>query len=98
MSRPQPYLVRCEAPDEAIASLAAEIDAHQVTDHLVLVLTTLTRSQLYHRTKATQPTGSTLLVAPLAGPPKSMGVAVGTSAWVRSHVAPLRSMQANGGA
>ena len=47
--------------------------------------------KLYHRTKATQPTGSPLLVAPLAGPPKSMGVAVGTNAWVRTHVAPAEA-------
>lgn len=88
-SDPSIYLLACTDPGAVGAELGDDADVVELRPGLALVETTLGRSRLYHRAKRVQPDGASLLVAPLDRPPKFMGMAEGSTAWIR-HRMPAR--------
>ncbi len=62
-------------------------EAHELRPGLWLVATSSTRSELYHDLTWSLPTGSAVLVAPLADWPKFRGMAPGSLSWTRGRAA-----------
>ena len=78
---PCPYLVYLPAGAEQVVFPAGRVTP--LDNHLHLVVSTLDRSQLYHRIKRQLPAGSALLVAPISEAPKFKGMAAGALAACR---------------
>jgi hypothetical protein len=75
-------------PDRSIEpELAMALDSFELKPGLVLVDSALTRSRLYHRIKWALPSGTALLVAPLADAPKFKKMDAGALSWLRRREA-----------
>jgi hypothetical protein len=71
--------------------LLLALDHFELRPGLNLVDSDLETSKLYHRIKWALPIGTTLLVAPLAGPPKFKLMTEGALGWVRRRGAGFRN-------
>jgi len=79
---PKLYLIYCgqAAPD---VGWQIEGSVFRASDDICLARTTLSRSRIYHAVKRQIRSPNQLLVAPLSGDPKFMGMGRGTLAWLR---------------
>ncbi|POF29428.1 hypothetical protein [Roseibium marinum] len=57
-----------------------------LSQQMVIVVTDLSRSKLYHAVKRQLGDDRPLLVAPLSQAPKFKGLASGSTKWVRQHM------------
>lgn len=81
-SAPHLYLIYCEQPAPVNGwEIAGCI--FRASDDICLLRTTLSRSRVYHTVKRQIEAPVRLLIAPLSGDPKFMGMARGTLAWLR---------------
>jgi hypothetical protein len=58
-------------------------EARRIAPGLLLLDSAETASTVYHALKWSLPDGSSLIVSPVLRPPKSRGMAPGTTAWLR---------------
>lgn len=80
--KPELYLIYCgqSAPEDG---WQIEGSVFRASEDICLARTTLSRSRIYHSVKRQIRSSARLLVAPLSGDPKFMGMARGTLAWLR---------------
>lgn len=80
--KPELYLIYCgQSPPGDGWQIEGSV--FRASDDICLARTTLSRSRIYHAIKRQIRSSARLLVAPLSGDPKFMGMARGTLAWLR---------------
>lgn len=77
------YLAWFDAPDADTAALAGEFGGFPLASGLMLLVSDVTRSRVYHSVKWALPPDTPLLVAPLADVPKFKKMTPGTQTWLR---------------
>lgn len=85
-SRDMPiYLTYFESPSPGPSRLEQALEPAKLRDHLWLVQTDQTRSQLYHRIKKQLDEDAGLLVVQIEHPPKIKHLNAGTTKWIQER-------------
>lgn len=80
------FLVHGELPSDSIRSIPGVEEVQELTSTVALVLTSLSRSRLYHEVKWAGPDEAPVVVAELRSQPKATRVAPGAVTWMRENL------------